>query len=98
MVGNGRRMNCLVVFLVVVCLVVLGCRVWDCLVVDKQILLDFKNGFVDMNGVFNIWSDSIVNCCVWKGIICCELDGVILEINIVGFFGINQQLYCSLSY
>ncbi|XP_073389008.1 receptor-like protein EIX1 [Physcomitrium patens] len=98
MVGNGRRMNRLVAFLVVVCSAVSGCRAWDCSAADKQTLLDFKNGFVDTNGVFNTWSDSTVNCCAWKGITCRESDGAILEINIVGSSGTNQQPYRSPSY
>jgi hypothetical protein len=90
---EGRNNARLAMTLVVLAMVIAGCEAWDCSAVDRAILLNFKNSFVDNAGVFATWSSTSVNCCTWKGVTCRESDGAVLELAVVGSSNSNQQTY-----
>lgn len=92
MEGNASLM--MVVVVVMVGVMSRGVQAWDCSAVDKAILLNFKNSFVDNAGVFTTWSSTSTNCCTWQGVKCRESDGAVLELAVVGSLtAANQQPY-----
>lgn len=77
---------------------ILSCRAWDCSSSDRTTLLDFKSGFVDVDGVFSTWNAS-TNCCTWSGVTCRESDGAVLALTLIGTSGnSNNQAYRDASY
>lgn len=101
MEGGGRRRGSsnAAAILVLLCFAMIsGGRAWDCSAADKQVLLNFKNGFVDNVGVFSTWQSNSTNCCTWEGVSCRESDGAVIELAIVGSSGSNQQPYRDTSY
>ena len=91
--NNAPVMNGLVALAIVLCSgIISGCRAWDCAAIERQAMLVFKAGFVDIYGVFSTW-DFSSNCCTWRGVKCRESDGAIIELNLEGNSGSNQQPY-----
>ena len=52
----------------------------DCLTVEREALLDFKNGLKGSNTRLSSWTGG--NCCQWEGISCENNTNVVISINL----------------
>ncbi|XLR46732.1 hypothetical protein HN51_030802 [Arachis hypogaea] len=48
---------------------------------DKQILLNFKNGAIDLSGLLSTWS-SQQDCCHWYGVVCHNFTSRVTQLNL----------------
>ncbi|GER46517.1 receptor-like protein [Striga asiatica] len=55
----------------------------NCPEVEKQSLLTFKQSLQDPKNVFSSW-DAKFDCCKWKGVVCSNLTGQVLQLHLQG--------------
>ena len=81
-----EKISALGFLLVILCLITrdLACQgktlKGDCLTVEREALLDFKNGLKGSNTRFSSWTGG--NCCQWEGISCENNTNVVISINL----------------
>ena len=81
-----EKISILSFLLVILCLITrdLACKgetnLGNCLRVDREALLDFKNGLNGSIDLISSWKGG--NCCHWKGISCENNTGAVISINL----------------
>ncbi|KAK6144103.1 hypothetical protein DH2020_020923 [Rehmannia glutinosa] len=67
----------------------------SCHEIEKQALLSFKKSLEDPENLLSSWKAK-VNCCKWKGIICSNLTGHVLELHLNGRGSLQGKINPSL--
>ncbi|XP_031263359.1 receptor-like protein EIX2 [Pistacia vera] len=59
-----------------------GSSYMGCIKSERQALLRFKKDLIDPMSLLASWSSSHRDCCTWSGIVCNNLTGHVLELNL----------------
>ncbi|XP_051143767.1 receptor-like protein EIX2 [Andrographis paniculata] len=65
-----------------------------CQEIEKQALLDLKQSQENPSNLLSSWADE-VNCCNWKGVVCNNFTGHVLELHLRGY-NLNAKINSSL--
>ncbi|XP_013451951.2 receptor-like protein EIX1 [Medicago truncatula] len=62
-----------------------------CIQSERQALLKFKAGLIDVNGMLSSWTTA--DCCQWYGIRCSNLTGHVLMLDLHGDYNKNEDQF-----
>ncbi|CAA0824285.1 disease resistance family protein / LRR family protein [Striga hermonthica] len=68
----------------------------NCPEIEKQSLLSFKQSLNGSSNVLYSWDAAKFDCCTWKGVVCSNLTGRVLELHLQGNYSLGGKINSSL--
>ncbi|CAA0824284.1 disease resistance family protein / LRR family protein [Striga hermonthica] len=63
-----------------------------CPEIEKQSLLSFKQSLNGSSNVLSSWDAANFDCCTWKGVVCSNLTGHVLELHLQGNYSLGGKV------